>query len=57
MERQKYALSLDEGASPDMRIPSPQPKMKDAELAPVKKEIRALCPGATLMSGSGIPRG
>ena len=25
MERQKYALSQDEGASPDMSIPSPQP--------------------------------
>ena len=40
MERQKYALSRDEGASPDMRIPSPQPidKMKVAGAAPVKKK-------------------
>ena len=41
MERQKYALSQDECASPDMRIPSPQPidKMKVAESVPVKKKV------------------
>ena len=40
MERQKYTLSQDECASPDMCIPSPQPidKSKVAELAPVKKK-------------------
>ena len=40
MERQKYALSQDEGTSPDMRIPSPQPidKSKVAKLAPMKKK-------------------
>ena len=41
MERQKYTLSQDEGASLDMRIPSPQPidKSKVAEAAPVKKKV------------------
>ena len=40
MERQKYALSQDEGASPDMRIPSPQPidKSKVAGSAPMQKK-------------------
>ena len=40
MERQKYALSQDEGTSLDMRIPSPQPidKSKVAGAAPVKKK-------------------
>ena len=40
MERQKYALSQDEGASPDMHISSPQPidKSKVAESAPMKKK-------------------
>ena len=40
MERQKYALSQDECASPDMRIPSPQPidKSKVTQPAPVKKK-------------------
>ena len=39
MERQKYALSQDEGASLDMRIPSPQPIDKSvAEAAPMKKK-------------------
>ena len=40
MERKKYALSHDKGASPDMRILSPRPvnKMKkDTEQVPVKK--------------------
>ena len=41
MERQKYTLSQDEGISPDLCIPSPQPidKSKVAELAPMKKAI------------------
>ena len=41
MERQKYALSQDEGTSPDMHIPSSQPidKSKVAEPAPVKKKV------------------
>ena len=41
MERQKYALSQDEGTSLDMHIPSPQPidKSKDAEPVPVKKKV------------------
>ena len=40
MEKQKYALSQDECASPDMRIPSPQPidKSKVTQSAPVKKK-------------------
>ena len=40
MERQKYTLSQDKGASPDMRIPSPQPidKSKVAESAPMQKK-------------------
>ena len=40
MERQKYTLSQDECASPDMCIPSPQPvdKWKVAESVPVKKK-------------------
>ena len=40
MEKQKYALSQDEGASPDMCIPSPWhiDKSKVAELVPVKKK-------------------
>ena len=40
MERQKYTLSQDEGASPDMHIPSPWPidKSKVAKLAPMKKK-------------------
>ena len=40
MERQKYALSQDKGASPDMHIPSPQPidKLKVTEPAPMKKK-------------------
>ena len=40
MERQKHTLSQDEGASPDMHIPSPQPidKLKVAEPAPMKKK-------------------
>ena len=40
MERQKYALCQDECASPDMRIPLPQPfdKTKVAQLAPMKKK-------------------
>ena len=40
MERQKYTLSQDEGATPDMRIPSPQPidKSKVAKSAPVQKK-------------------
>ena len=40
MERQKYALSQDEGTSLDMRIPSPQPidKLKVAAAAPMKKK-------------------
>ena len=40
MERQKYALSQEEGASPDMCIPSPRPidKSKVTEPAPMKKK-------------------
>ena len=40
MERQKYTLSQDEGASPDMYIPSSQPidKLKVAESVPMKKK-------------------
>ena len=40
MKRQKYALSQDEGASPDMCIPSPQPidKSKVTESVPMKKK-------------------
>ena len=40
MERQKYALSQDEGTSPDMRIPSPWPidKSKVTEPVPMKKK-------------------
>ena len=40
VERQKYALSQDEGTSLDMRIPSPQPidKSKVAGAVPVKKK-------------------
>ena len=40
MERQKYALSQDEGAFPDMHIPSPQPinKSKVAKSAPMQKK-------------------
>ena len=38
--QKKYTLSQDEGASPDMHIPSPQPidKSKVAELVPVQKK-------------------
>ena len=41
MERQKYTLSQDECASPDMHIPSPQPmdKSKATQSAPVKKKV------------------
>ena len=41
MERQKYALSQDEGTSSDMCIPSPQPidKSKVAKPAPVQKKV------------------
>ena len=41
MERQKYTLSQDECASPDIRIPSPQPidKSKVTQSAPVKKKV------------------
>ena len=41
MERQKYALSQDEGTSPDMCIPSPWPidKLKVAKPAPMKKKL------------------
>ena len=41
MERHKYALSQNEGASPDMCIPSPWPidKSKVAEPVPLKKSI------------------
>ena len=41
MERKKYTLSQDEGTSPDMGIPSPQPVDKSknvAEQVPVKKK-------------------
>ena len=63
MERKKYALSQDEGSSPDMHIPSPHPvdkSKKVAKQAPIKKEVyhsRGIsCQGAMRVSGAGTPR-
>ena len=63
MERRKYTLSQDKGASPDMRIPSPQPidKSKVAGDSAHEEEDdfdgRIPCQGTTPMSGGRMHRG
>ena len=63
MERQKYALSQDDGTSVEMHIPSPQPidKLKVAGAAPMKKKTISMeeyhARGQWPMSGGRMHRG